>query len=393
MGPARAVSLPHMPHPTDQTFDEHMMSIAIAMARRGLGRTAPNPSVGAVIVDPATGEVIARGWTQPGGRPHAETEAIARAGGRTRGMTLYVTLEPCSHYGKTPPCAEAIIKAGFTRVVCAVLDPDPRVSGRGIRMLRAAGIEVTRGVCATEAHRVTRGHIQRVTERRPLIQLKLALGSDGEVHRGDGKPVWVTGLAARAHGHLLRARADAIMAGSGTLRDDDPELTCRLPGLADRTPIRVALAGRNLPAATSKIVTTASQAPSWIFTSEPHGEGSSPSVRHARAAIAASGARVFDVTAVDERPWLPAVLEKLVEEGITRLLVEGGPTLWRAFLDAGLADEIFMYQPIDPSVPVDVAARRAEAILTRYGARPESHFALAATREIAPDRLYVFRRA
>src|SRR5262245_11268238 len=206
-----------------------MMEIALAVAERGLGRTAPNPSVGAVIVDETSGEVIARGWTQPGGRPHAETEAIRTAGVRARGATMYVTLEPCSHYGKTPPCAEAIIAAGLRRTVCAILDPDPRVSGRGVRMLRAAGVVVERGVLAEQAHRITLGHILRVAERRPLIQLKMAIGADGKIPRGPGKQrVWVRGPGARAHGHLLRARADAIMVGGGTVADDDPELTCRL---------------------------------------------------------------------------------------------------------------------------------------------------------------------
>ncbi len=184
---------------TRDDADDGFMQIALSMARRGLGTTAPNPSVGAVVVDPATGEVIARGWTQPGGRPHAETVALQRAGSRAQGATMYVTLEPCSHYGKTPPCANAIIEAGVSRAVVGILDPDPRVAGRGIDMLRAAGIEVRRGVRAREADRMTRGHILRVTERRPLIQLKMALDGNGQIARGvGGQPRWVTGPLARA---------------------------------------------------------------------------------------------------------------------------------------------------------------------------------------------------
>ncbi len=383
-----------MPLPPATSQDEHMMAIAIAMARRGLGRTAPNPSVGAVIVEPASSEVIARGWTQPGGRPHAETQAIARAGSRARGATLYVTLEPCSHYGKTPPCAEAIIAAGISRVVCAILDPDPRVSGRGVRMLRNAGIEVTRGVLAAEAHRVTRGHIQRVTERRPLIQLKMALGADGEVPRGDGSgPVWITGPEARAHGHLLRAKADAILAGGGTVHDDDPELTCRLPGLADRSPVRVILPGRKLPRVSSKLVATAPQTPLWIFpNSLPPDATAALEAVAAHGALAQGGARIFDVACVDGRPWLPAVLEKLVEEGITRLLVEGGPTLWSSFLDAGLADEVYMYQRVDATIAAAGAAEGASATLERLRPGAGTHLELAAIRDIGPDRLYLFRR-
>ena len=187
-------------------LDAQMMSIALRMAERGLGDTAPNPSVGAVIVDAATGEVIARATTARGGRPHAETIAIAAAGDRARGATIYVTLEPCSHQGRTGPCADAIIAAGIQRAVVAIEDPDPRVSGRGLDKLRAAGIEVERGVGAAEARWLTRGHIVRITERRPFVTLKLALDGSGEIARGDGvSPVWVTGEISRAHGMLLRA--------------------------------------------------------------------------------------------------------------------------------------------------------------------------------------------
>lgn len=370
-----------MPPPTDE-LDNRMMERALANAERGLGRTAPNPSVGAVIVDPVTEEVIAEGFTQPGGRPHAETEAIAMAGARARGATIYVTLEPCSHHGKTPPCAEAVIQAGLARAVVGILDPDPRVSGRGIRMLREAGLEVKRGVLAERAHRITRGHILRVTERRPLVQLKLALGSDGDVPRGaDGRPVWVTGPEARAHGHLLRARADAILVGTGTVTDDDPELTCRLPGLEDCSPIRVVLAGTSLPSLDSKLVRTARQVPVWIIA----GAGADPG---ALAALDAQGCRILPVTTMNGRPWLPAVCEVLVAEGITRLLVEGGPTLWRAFLLAGLVDEIYCYRAENgvPGSAVDAARRDIESL------RPAHAFEPAEVRQVGTDGLYVFYR-
>ena len=359
-----------------------MMTIALAMAGRGLGRTAPNPAVGAVIVDETTGEVIARGWTQPGGRPHAETEAIARAGERARGATIYVTLEPCSHYGKTPPCAEAIIAAGLKRAVVAILDPDPRVSGRGIRMLRAAGLAVTRGVLADEAHWVTRGHIHRVTERRPLVQLKLALGTDGLVARGTGEaPVWVTGEIARAHGHLLRAKADAILVGAGTVRDDDPELTCRLPGLAGRSPVRVVLAGRELPGPERKLVRSAREVPVWIFCARGHDPA-------ALARLGERGCRVIEVATVEGRPWLPAVNEALVAEGITRLLVEGGPTLWRAFASSGLVDEIVCYR----ALPADLGAGRAAVRADLAALAPAHEFEVAEERMLGADGLYRFRR-
>ena len=359
-----------------------MMAIALAMAERGLGRTAPNPSVGAVVVDEATGEVIARGWTQPGGRPHAETEAIRRAGPRARGATMYVTLEPCSHHGRTAPCAEAIIAAGLKRVVCAILDPDPRVSGRGLRLLRDAGIAVTRGVLAERAHWLGRGHIQRVTERRPLVQLKMALDRDGSIARGTGAaPVWVTGPQARSHGHLLRARADAIMVGAGTVRDDDPELTCRLPGLGHRSPIRIVLAGTELPAPGGRLARTARDVPVWVFCSPA-------SDIEARHALEARGCRVIPIQAIDGRPWLPAVLEALVAEGVTRLLVEGGRTLWRAFLASGLADEVVCYR----ALPDGLAAGRAASTRDLAALHPTHDFAVVDAREVGGDGLFVFRR-
>lgn len=370
-----------MPTPTDE-LDNRMMERALANAERGLGRTAPNPSVGAVIVDPVTGAVIAEGWTQPGGRPHAETEAIAGAGERARGATIYVTLEPCSHYGKTPPCAEAIIAAGLARAVVGILDPDPRVSGRGIRMLRAAGLDVKRGVLAERAHRITRGHILRVTERRPLVQLKMALGANGEAPRGTaGKPVWVTGPEARRHGHLLRARADAILVGTGAVTDDDPELTCRLPGMEDCSPIRVVLAGRKVPSIASKLVRTARQTPVWIIA----GANADAS---ALATLSEHGCRILPTTTMNGRPWLPAVCETLVAEGITRLLVEGGPTVWRAFALAGLVDEIYCYRAEDgpPGGDADAARRDIAAL------GPAHAFDLAEIRPVGADGLYVFHR-
>ncbi len=314
------------------------MAIALRMARRGLGTTAPNPSVGAVIADERTGEVIARGWTQPGGRPHAETEALARAGERAKGKTIYVTLEPCSHYGRTAPCADAILAAGLSRVVVGIEDPDPRVSGRGLRRLREAGVAVTRSVLAEQARRVTRGHVVRVTERRPFVQLKMALAANGEVARGkDGKPVWVTGPLARAHGHLLRAQSDAIVVGAGTVRDDNPDLTCRLPGLAARSPVRVIIAGRNLPDPQCQLVQTAQVVPVLIFVSPQADE---QRLEHLRA----SGCRVIVPATVGGRLWLPSIMEALVAEGITRILVEGGPRLWQDFVSARLVDEVVQFR-------------------------------------------------
>lgn len=313
-----------------------MMAIALRMAKRGLGRTRPNPSVGAVIADEATGEVISRAVTAPGGRPHAETEAIKAAGARARGAAMYVTLEPCAHFGLTPPCADAIIAAGLKRVVAAIEDPDPRVSGRGLDRLRAAGIEVARGVGAVEARWLARGHIVRVTERRPFVTLKLALDAEGGIARGDGRPTWVTSEAARAHGHLLRAESDAILVGSGTLRDDDPELTCRLPGMFQRSPIRVVLARDLDIRAESRLVQTAKAAPTWLIAAI----GASD---ERKAQFQALGVEVIEAATLQGRLWLPSVMDALVARGVTRLLVEGGPTIWRAFADAGLYDEVALF--------------------------------------------------
>lgn len=358
-------------------FDAQMMAMALMMARRGLGRTAPNPSVGAVIAHETTGEVIARAVTAPGGRPHAETQTIAQAGTRARGATLYVTLEPCSHHGHTGPCADAIIAAGIKRVVVGIEDPDPRVAGRGLDRLRAAGIEVTRGVLAPQARWITRGHVVRVTERRPFTTLKMALGADGEIARGgSGKPAWVTGPLARAHGQLLRAQADAILVGAQTVRDDDPELSCRLPGMADRSPVRVVLSNALDIPLTSKLVASARDRPLWIAT----GGGADKARVHA---LQKCGAEIVEAPRVGSKLWLPAVMEALVARGITRLLVEGGPSVWRSFADAALVDEAAVYIAGGERNLGEAAltARIGDCALTLYDSS-----------QLGPDRLWLYRR-
>ena len=204
---------------TVSQFDLAHMRAALALARRGLGNTWPNPAVGCVIVN--EGRVVGRGWTQRGGRPHAETEALARAGSAATGATAYVTLEPCSHHGKTPPCAEALIGARIARVVAAVEDPDPRVSGAGIARLRDAGVEVETGLCAEEAAELNAGFFCRVTHGRPLVTLKLATSLDGRIATANGESRWITGPAARERAHLLRATHDAVLVGTGTAFADD----------------------------------------------------------------------------------------------------------------------------------------------------------------------------
>ncbi len=364
-------------------FDQHMMGIALMLARRGLGTTAPNPSVGAVIADEATGELIARAVTQPGGRPHAETEALKRAGARARGATLYVTLEPCAHHGKTPPCADAVVAAGIGRVVIGVDDPDPRVKGDGIARLRAAGITVETGLLGVEARWATLGHILRVTERRPFVQLKMALDAAGAVPHGKaGTPLFVTGPEARAQGHLLRAQSDAIVVGSGTVRDDNPDLTCRLPGLVARSPVRVVISRSLALSPKSKLVQTARTVPVWVFTGV---EAEAGQVRE----LESQGVKVFRVPQSVDGVSLSAVLTVLAAEGVTRVLVEGGASLWRAFAAEGLVDEVALFQA--GSLPASAAGEGASAAALAAGLAPGLDLALASHRRVGADTLSLLR--
>lgn len=371
-----------------QTFDLDMMAIALRLAERGLGQTAPNPAVGAVIADETTGEVIARGWTQPGGRPHAETEAIRRAGDRARGATMYVTLEPCAHHGKTPPCAEAIVAAGLKRVVIGIGDPDPRTAGAGIGRLQAGGISVTTGVREAEARRVGLGHILRITRQRPFVQVKLALDAEGAVSRGTGgRPVWVTGPEARAAGHLLRARADAILVGISTVLDDDPQLTCRLPGLRHRSPDRVVLDSRlRTPLGARLLPGKEAHERVWIASTADDETARASPLRAAGADILAGlGAGEGRAGEVG----LARLLAILCEAGMTRLLVEGGPSVWRAFAAAGLIDEAILFQARDRQSGAPSAS--VSQILSRW--LPGAALALADERRIGDDLMRVFRPA
>src|SRR6202158_2431189 len=245
---------------------QRFMQLAVTLGRRGQGRTWPNPAVGAVVVK--DGVIIGRGWTQPGGRPHAEPVALARAGEAARGATLYVTLEPCSHVGKSPPCADAIIAAGIARVVSAIEDPNPEVAGQGHARLRATGIAVDIGTGAAEAARDHAGHFRRVRDKRPHVILKLAVSSDDRIAAAGHKPVAISGEAAKARVHLLRAQCDAILVGIRTVLADDPLLTCRLPGMEARSPVRVVLDPRLRIQGTSRLVQSARETPLWVMASE-----------------------------------------------------------------------------------------------------------------------------
>jgi diaminohydroxyphosphoribosylaminopyrimidine deaminase/5-amino-6-(5-phosphoribosylamino)uracil reductase len=329
--------------------DARFMDLALALGRRGLGRTWPNPAVGAVVVrDGADGPlIVGRGWTQPGGRPHAETEALGRAGAAARGATLYVTLEPCSHHGKTPPCADAIIAAGIARVVSALEDPNPEVRGEGHARLGAHGIAVKIGVGAQAARRDHAGHIRRVTSNRPHVMLKLAISADGKAGLAGRRPVPITGAPATARVHLMRAMSDAIMIGIGTALSDDPSLTCRLPGMTDRSPVRVVLdSALRLPVA-SRLVETARETPVWVIA----GEAAQPAREHALrthgvevmrvpASAGAASAGAAGVSRLD----VGAALRVLARRGITRLMVEGGPTLAASLVSADLVDEALLFR-------------------------------------------------
>lgn len=316
--------------------DIRHMRHALALAARGLGRTAPNPAVGCVIVT-ADGCIAGRGWTAPGGRPHAETQALAQAGRAARGASVYVTLEPCAHYGKTPPCAQALIEARVARVVVAVTDPDPRVNGKGLALLRAAGIAVTEGICAAAATELNAGFFLTRRENRPLVTLKLAASLDGKIAAADGSSRWITGGEARRYGHLMRARHDAIMIGVGTALADDPELTCRLPGLENRSPVRVVLDSMLRLPGWSKLAQTARQIPVLVYTS------ANPDSEEAAALIRQNVLVVPVARDGRGRPDLSAVLADLAGRGITRVLAEGGAGLAASLLDRGFADRVLRF--------------------------------------------------
>jgi diaminohydroxyphosphoribosylaminopyrimidine deaminase / 5-amino-6-(5-phosphoribosylamino)uracil reductase len=318
------------PLPAD---DQRFMTLAFAMGRRGLGRTWPNPAVGAVIVK--DGVIVARGWTQAGGRPHAEVEALRRAKKAAQGATMYVTLEPCSHQGKSPPCADAIIKAGIARVVSALEDPNPEVAGQGHERLRAKGIAVEVGLGAEDARRVHAGHIKRTTLKRPYVTLKLAVSADGKAGLAGRKPAPITGVRARERVFQMRAESDAILVGIGTVLSDNPQLTCRLPGMIERSPVRIVLDAKlQVPLATS-VVATVRDTPTWVFAARM-------ASAMAEEVLQQKGCKVFRVGDHDGRLDLDDVLKVLAGEGTTRLLVEGGPTVAAGFVSEGLVDELVL---------------------------------------------------
>jgi len=352
------------------------MRHALVLAERALGLTAPNPAVGCVIVS-EDGRVAGRGWTRKGGRPHAEVVALAEAGEAARGATAYVTLEPCAHQGETPPCANALIEAGIARVVAAIQDPDPRVSGKGIAMLWDAGVEVATGTCEDEAAEMNAGFFLRLKENRPLVTLKVAQSLDGKTATVSGQSKWITGPDARRFGHLLRAKHDAILVGIETALADDPELTCRIAGLEDRSPMRVVLDTRLRLNEWSKLAQTARQIPTLVFTAAEGG-----------GKLEACGVEVIR-TAKDARgrPDIGGVLNDLAKRGVTRLLVEGGAAVHAAFLDRGFADRLEIFRA---PIVLGASGRNGIYALAALDLDEASRFVSLGHRALGPDMLESF---
>lgn len=356
------------------------MRVALGLARRGLGNCWPNPAVGCALVK--AGRVVGRGWTQPGGRPHAETEALARAGAAARGATAYVTLEPCSHHGKTAPCVDALVAAGVRRVVVACRDPDPRVSGTGMGRLIAEGIGIADDVLAEEGRAVARGHILRITQRRPHVALKTATSLDGRIATRTGDSQWITGPAARRTGHLLRAAHDAILTGIGTVLADDPRLTCRLAGVAKRPPVRVVLdSGGRFPSS-CRLATEPADGPVWLFVkpgaigSGAYGSGPIP-----------DHIEVIETPSAGERIDFGAVMHILAERGITRVLVEAGAALTASALESGLVDTLYWFRAARTIGGDGLAAAGPIGVERLADARA---YRLANSRGVGDDRLDVY---
>jgi diaminohydroxyphosphoribosylaminopyrimidine deaminase / 5-amino-6-(5-phosphoribosylamino)uracil reductase len=331
----------------DPAQDERFMALALALGRRSLGRAWPNPAVGAVVVK--DGVILGRGWTKAGGRPHAETEALKAAGKAARGATMYTTLEPCSHQGKTPPCTDAIIRAGLVRVVSALEDPNPEVAGQGHARLRAKGIVVDIGLLAEEARRAHVGHIRRIAEGRPQVLLKLAISADGKVGAAGRKPIAITADAARTEVSLLRARNDAILVGVGTVLSDNPSLTCRLPGMMGYSPVRVVLDAQLRTPLSYSVIATARETPTWVVCAPA-------ASAMAEQVLRDKGAEVLRVEANAGRFDLAQLLKALAERGITRLMVEGGPTVAASFVKADLIDEVTLFRSLKTIGPDGVDA-------------------------------------
>ncbi|MGD9545304.1 MAG: bifunctional diaminohydroxyphosphoribosylaminopyrimidine deaminase/5-amino-6-(5-phosphoribosylamino)uracil reductase RibD [Methylocystis sp.] len=362
--------------------DDAFMAAALALGRRNLGCTAPNPAVGALLV--RDGVVIARGWTAPGGRPHAEAIVMAAAGEAARGATLYVTLEPCAHHGATPPCVDSIIAGGVARVVTALEDPDPRVSGDGHARLRDAGIEVLVGPGAAAARADHLGHILRVTKRRPMITLKLAQTADGYAAGAAHDPrLHITGPVADAFTHVQRSLHDAIMIGGGTARDDDPLMTVRLPGMQRCKPLRVVLDEKLSLSPRARLASTARETPLLVIA------GAAVTDDAVKAFEDATGAEVVRIAMHDGLLDLASALRLLADRGITRVFSEGGPRVAESLLAAELADEVILHTGVKP---FGRAGRPALTPGARAALEDDSRYRLIETRALGADTMTHYAR-
>lgn len=312
--------------------DIHHMKTALELAARGLGRVWPNPAVGCVLVN--ANHVAGRGWTQPGGQPHAEVEALRRAGDAAKGATAYVTLEPCFHEGQTPACARLLYEAGVERVVFSVKDPDPRTNGKSAKMLKKMGIQVESGLLAAKARALNEGFFKVIQTGRPMVTLKLAASLDGKIAAEPGKQTWLTGMEAQKYSHLLRATHDAILVGIGTVIADDPQLTCRIEGLSEFSPIRIVLDTNLRIPAKCRLLQREDETPVWIITEE---EKIPDRLKRLN----------FETKEVLNINNLKRILEVIAGRGITRLLIEGGSRINAAFLESGLVDHILWFQTYD----------------------------------------------
>jgi diaminohydroxyphosphoribosylaminopyrimidine deaminase/5-amino-6-(5-phosphoribosylamino)uracil reductase len=359
-----------------------MMRAALALARRSLGRTWPNPAVGCVIVK--DGVVVGRGRTQDGGRPHAEVDALNQAGGAARGATAYVTLEPCSHFGKSPPCADALIKAGVAKVVSAMEDPNPQVNGQGHARLRAAGIQVEVGAGAKEAAEINAGFLLQLREGRPMFHLKMASSLDGRIATASGESKWITGAPSRADGQRLRSTHDAILVGAKTVAADDPELTCRLPGLDGYSPVRIVLDSKARMSPGSKLALTANRTPVWLVCTRD-------APAKAREALQAKGVQVIEVASnAQGRVDIAVASRALGERRLTRVLIEGGGEIAAAFLEANLVDRLTSYQA-GLLMGADSRSAVAPLGLKKLGFAPR--FTLVSSRPLGGDLVETWHRA
>lgn len=313
---------------------EHYMRLALELAARARGRTAPNPLVGAVVVK--DGKIIGQGYHQKAGTPHAEVHALREAGTKARGSTMYVTLEPCSHYGRTPPCSKAVIEAGLAEVYVAMQDPNPKVAGRGIQQLRAAGIKVEVGLLSEEARRLNEIFIKYITTKRPFVLLKTAMTLDGKIAARTGHARWITGPEARNTVHQIRDEYDAILVGVNTVIADDPELTCRLPGGEGHDPVRLILDSRARMPLNARALQFDSPAPTIIVTTDLAPEENLTGLK-------AAGAEVITVPCLGGRVDLPELLAELGRREISSLLVEGGAEVSAAFLSGALVDKVLWF--------------------------------------------------